>query len=196
MPAIEGDRLNIKCDYSDAKKVNKIQWTKELDDGTQPDSPNILSKKSQWYIAFRFIRIHSCNVNRIVYVCRLHFKNVKNSDRGQYSCLIGGFTDNGPFLKWRNFTLILQKRSESFGVGKPLKMSAPQSLSHHKDGAKPKFIGKPYMDNNIALIIGDTRFLSCPFESKLNDQFDIVITCIYNVLYTKYFDIFFIKAIK
>lgn len=97
---------------------------------------------------------------------RLRFKNVKNSDHGRYSCLIGGYTDNGMFTKWRNFTLVTYKRLDSTGAGKPLKMTVPQSLSHHKDGSKPKFMNKPYMDNNIALLIGDARTLSCPFESK------------------------------
>lgn len=50
VPAVEGERLNIKCDYSDATKINKVQWTKETMDDTQSDYPNILSKKSQWYV--------------------------------------------------------------------------------------------------------------------------------------------------
>lgn len=50
VPAVEGDRLNIKCDYSEAIKVNKVQWTKESDENMPIDLPNIvLSKKSQWY---------------------------------------------------------------------------------------------------------------------------------------------------
>lgn len=51
VPAIEGDRLNIKCDYSEAIKINKVQWTKESDEDMLYDSTNIiLSKKSQWYV--------------------------------------------------------------------------------------------------------------------------------------------------
>jgi len=97
---------------------------------------------------------------------RLRFKNVKHSDRGRYSCLISGFTDNGMFSKWRNFTLITYKRSEATGNGKSLKMTAPLSLSHRKDGAKPKFINRLFMDNNVALLVNDVLTLSCPFESK------------------------------
>lgn len=48
VPAVEGDRLNIKCDYSEAIKISKVQWTKESDDETPFDSPSILSKKLQW----------------------------------------------------------------------------------------------------------------------------------------------------
>lgn len=48
--AVEGDRLNIKCDYSEAKKIDKVQWTKEPDDSAPFDSaPIVSSKKSQWY---------------------------------------------------------------------------------------------------------------------------------------------------
>lgn len=99
-------------------------------------------------------------------VCRLRFKNVKESDRGRYSCLIVGHTENGLFSKWRNFTLITHKRSEAAGTGKHTKFTAPQSLSHRKDGAKPKFIDKLYMDNDVVMLLDDTRTLSCPFESK------------------------------
>lgn len=143
VPAVEGDRLNIKCDYSEAIKISKVQWTKESDDETPFDSPSILSKKLQW----------------------LRFKNVKHSDHGRYSCLISGFTENGVFSKWRNFTLITYKRSEANGNGKTLKMTAPQSLSHRKDGVKPKFINRLFMDNNVALLVDDILTLSCPFES-------------------------------
>uniref|UniRef100_A0A2S2Q3V2 receptor protein-tyrosine kinase n=1 Tax=Sipha flava TaxID=143950 RepID=A0A2S2Q3V2_9HEMI len=140
--AVEGERLEIKCDYSEAKKITKVQWTKESEDETSIDSPNILPlKKSQW----------------------LRFKNVKHSDQGRYACLISGSTENGFFSKWRNITLITYKISEA--SGKPLKVTAPQSLSHQRDGTKPKFIDKPYMDNNIVLLIDDTRTLSCPVES-------------------------------
>lgn len=52
VPAVEGERLNIKCDYSDATKINKVQWTKESDDDMQLDNPIILSKKSQWYVLY------------------------------------------------------------------------------------------------------------------------------------------------
>lgn len=97
---------------------------------------------------------------------RLRFKNVKHSDHGRYSCLISGFTENGVFSKWRNFTLITYKRSEANGNGKTLKMTAPQSLSHRKDGVKPKFINRLFMDNNVALLVDDILTLSCPFESK------------------------------
>ncbi|XP_026814902.1 fibroblast growth factor receptor homolog 1-like isoform X2 [Rhopalosiphum maidis] len=143
VPAVEGDRLNIKCDYSEAIKISKVQWTKESDDETPFDSPSILSKKLQW----------------------LRFKNVKHSDHGRYSCLISGFTENGMFSKWRNFTLITYKRSETTGNGKSLKMTAPLSLSHRKDGVKPKFINRLFMDNNVALLVDDILTLSCPFES-------------------------------
>ncbi|XP_025199425.1 fibroblast growth factor receptor homolog 1-like isoform X2 [Melanaphis sacchari] len=143
VPAVEGDRLNIKCDYSEAIKISKVQWTKESDDETPFDSPSILSKKLQW----------------------LRFKNVKHSDHGRYSCLISGFTENGMFSKWRNFTLITYKRSETTGNGKTLKMTAPLSLSHRKDGVKPKFINRLFMDNNVALLVDDILTLSCPFES-------------------------------
>lgn len=50
--AVEGDRLNIKCDYSEANKISKVQWTKESDDETPFDSPSILSNKLQWYVLF------------------------------------------------------------------------------------------------------------------------------------------------
>ncbi|XP_050053861.1 fibroblast growth factor receptor 4-like isoform X1 [Aphis gossypii] len=143
VPAVEGDRLNIKCDYSEAIKISKVQWTKESDDETPFDSPNILSKKLQW----------------------LRFKNLKLSDHGRYSCLISGFTENGVFSKWRNFTLITYKSSEANGNGKTPKMTAPQSLSHRKDGVKPKFINRLFMDNNVALLVDDILTLSCPFES-------------------------------
>jgi len=53
VPAVEGDRLNIKCDYSEAIKISKVQWTKESDDETPFDSPSILSKKLQWYMIFQ-----------------------------------------------------------------------------------------------------------------------------------------------
>ncbi|KAL4112399.1 hypothetical protein QTP88_016198 [Uroleucon formosanum] len=141
--AVEGDRLNIKCDYSEANKISKVQWTKESDDETPFDSPSILSNKLQW----------------------LRFKNLKHSDHGRYSCLISGYTENGMFSKWRNFTLILNKRSEATGNGKSLKLTAPLSLSHRKDGAKPKFINRLFMDNNVASLVGDILTLSCPFES-------------------------------
>jgi len=97
---------------------------------------------------------------------RLRFKNVKHSDHGRYSCLISGFTENGVFSKWRNFTVITYKRSEATGNGKSLKLPAPVSLSHRKDGAKPKFINRLFMDNNVALLVDDILTLSCPFESK------------------------------
>lgn len=103
----------------------------------------------------------------IVFINRLHFKNVKHSDHGRYSCLLGGSTDTGMFSKWRNFTLITYKRSDAAAGGKQLKMTAPQSLSHRKDGVKPKFIDKLFMDNNIVMLIDDIRTLTCPFESKL-----------------------------
>ncbi|VVC24470.1 Hypothetical protein CINCED_3A009612 [Cinara cedri] len=143
LTAIEGDRLKIKCDYSDAVKINTAQWSKESEDDTVFDPPNILTKKSQW----------------------LHFKNVKHSDHGRYSCLLGGSTDTGTFSKWRNFTLITYKRSEAAASGKQLKMTAPQSLSHRKDGVKPKFINKLFMDNHVVMLIDDSRTLSCPVES-------------------------------
>lgn len=44
--AVEGERLNIKCEFSDLK-LTKIQWTKEPDEDSP--SPIILSKKSPWY---------------------------------------------------------------------------------------------------------------------------------------------------
>lgn len=168
--AVEGDRLNIKCDYSEANKISKVQWTKESDDETPFDSPSILANKLQWYALF-------CNNNlrkRLDYLLvycprrfhRLRFKNVKHSDRGRYSCLISGFTENGVFSKWRNFTLVTYKRSEVTGNGKSLKLTAPLSLSHRKEGAKPKFINRLFMDNNVALLVGDILTLSCPFESK------------------------------
>lgn len=97
---------------------------------------------------------------------RLRFKNVKHSDQGRYACLISGSTENGLFSKWRNITLTTYKSSEA--SGKPLKVTAPQSLSHRRDGTKPKFIDRLYMDNNIVLLIDDTRTLSCPVESKYN----------------------------
>jgi len=97
---------------------------------------------------------------------RLRFKNVKHSDHGRYSCLISGFTEIGTFSKWRNFTLITYKRSEVNGNGKSLKLTAPLSLSHRKDGVKPKFINRLFMDNNVALLVDDILNLSCPFESK------------------------------
>jgi len=97
---------------------------------------------------------------------RLRFKNVKHSDHGRYSCLISGFTENGVFSKWRNFTLVTYKRSEVTGNGKSLKLTAPLSLSHRKEGVKPKFINRLFMDNNVALLVGDILTLSCPFESK------------------------------
>lgn len=98
---------------------------------------------------------------------RLRFKNVKHSDHGRYSCLISGFTENGMFSKWRNFTLITYKRSEVTGNGKSMKLTSPLSLSHRKEGAKPKFINRLFMDNNVALLVGDILTLSCPFESKI-----------------------------
>lgn len=48
--AVEGDRLNVKCDYSEAIKIDKVQWTKESDDDAFYDLPIVLSKKSQWYV--------------------------------------------------------------------------------------------------------------------------------------------------
>jgi len=97
---------------------------------------------------------------------RLQFKNVKHSDHGQYSCLIEGYTENDTFSQWRNFSLITYKRSESTGTKKHMKITVPQSLSHRKDGTKPKFINRLFMDNDVALLLDDTRTLSCPFESK------------------------------
>jgi len=95
-------------------------------------------------------------------------KNVKHSDRGRYSCLIVGSTENEMFAKWRNFTLVTYKRSEMAAAvaAKQTKPGQPQSLSHRKDGAKPKFIDRPYMDNRVALLVDETRILSCPFESQ------------------------------
>lgn len=98
----------------------------------------------------------------------MHLKNVKQSDQGRYSCLIIGSTENGMFSKWRNFTLITHKRTDALGMGKPMKMMPPQSLSHRKDGVKPKFINRLYMDNNVVLLVDDIRTLSCNFESKFN----------------------------
>lgn len=43
--AVEGDRLNIKCNFSEAVKITKVHWTKELDE----EIPLDWSKKSQWY---------------------------------------------------------------------------------------------------------------------------------------------------
>jgi len=127
---------------------------------------------------------------------RLRFKNVKHSDHGRYSCLISGYTKNGEFSKWRNFTLIAYKRSEATGNGKSLKLTAPLSLSHRKDGAKPKFINRLFMDNNVALLVDDMLTLSCPFESKKFIYFilnyrtqstkDIYRICIISSLYNIY----------
>lgn len=112
---------------------------------------------------------------KLYLIYRLHLKNVKPSDQGRYSCLIIGSTENGMFSKWRNFTLITHKRTEALGTGKPIKMMPPQSLSHRKDGAKPKFINRLYMDNNVVLLVDDIRTLSCHFESKFNIFHNIII---------------------
>lgn len=53
VPVVEGDRLNIKCNYSEAIKISKVHWTKESDDETPFDSSSILSKKLEWYIIFQ-----------------------------------------------------------------------------------------------------------------------------------------------
>lgn len=179
--AVEGDRLNIKCDYLNAVKINKVQWSKESDDDTVFNPPNVLSKKSQWYIKYTFTRTILVLIklpgheNRLLIrrfrngcIYRLRFKNVKHSDHGRYSCFLGGFTETGMFSKWCNFTLITYKRSEATAGGKQLKMTVPQSLSHRKDGAKPKFVDRLYMDNNVVMLVDDVRTLSCPFESKRN----------------------------
>lgn len=106
-------------------------------------------------------------------ICRLRFKNVKESNHGRYTCLVNGIADDGDsFSKWCNFTLTTYKRSETTGVGKYFKTAGMQSLSHRKDGGfKPRFTNKINMDNNVALLVDDTRTLSCPFESEYSNYY-------------------------
>lgn len=62
--------------------------------------------------------------------------------------------------------MVTHKKSENIITGKQIKFTAPQSLSHKKEGTKPKFLNKLFMDNNVAFLIDDTGILSCPIESK------------------------------
>ncbi|XP_050546487.1 fibroblast growth factor receptor homolog 1-like isoform X2 [Daktulosphaira vitifoliae] len=141
VPAVEGDRLYIKCDVPESIKIDKVLWKKDSDDETFTDSPNRITRKSQW----------------------LRFKHLKFADEGQYSCFISGSSSERIYEKWHNFTLTVSKRSEESSIGKQSK--SPQSLSHRKVGTKPKFIDKPHLDNNIMLLLDETRTISCPFES-------------------------------
>lgn len=161
--AVEGERLNIKCEHSDLN-VSKIQWTKESDEDSP--SPVILSKKSPWYTDLIIFPLQDKQIFLLSRFYRLHFKNVKHSDHGRYSCLLGSVENGTLTVQWRNFTMITHKRSESIGTGRQIKLTAPQSLSHKKEGTKPKFLNKLFMDNNVVFLIDDTGILSCPIESK------------------------------
>lgn len=49
VPGIEGDRLYIKCDAPESIKIDRVLWKKDSDDETFTDSPNRITRKTQWY---------------------------------------------------------------------------------------------------------------------------------------------------
>jgi hypothetical protein len=145
---VEGERLEIKCDYlreiNNSKKITKVQWTKESENETLFDSPNIISlNESQW----------------------LSFKNIEHSNQGRYACLISGSTENGLFSKWCNITLTTYK-STKLDVVKNTD-DKDQDTEKGDDGeAVPRFTKISNMHRVITKPAGNMMRFKCSAEGN------------------------------